>query len=52
MEIRYEGVFLFRGWQNLSAILNSVCDDSEEVIIRRKNGDKIVVIDAEMLKKF
>lgn len=33
--------------QNLSAILNSVCDDSEEVIIRRKNGDKIVMIDAD-----
>ena len=33
--------------QNLSAILNAICDDSEEVIVRRKNGDRIVMIDAE-----
>ena len=33
--------------QNLSAILNSICDDCEEVMIRRKNGDKIVLIDAD-----
>ena len=32
--------------QNLSAILNSVCDDCEEIMVRRKNGDKIVLVDA------
>lgn len=30
--------------QNLSAILNSVCDDSEEVCITRRNGDRMVII--------
>ena len=33
--------------QNLSAILNSVCDYSEEILICRKNGDKIVMMDAD-----
>ena len=33
--------------QNLSSILNTVCDDSEEVIVRRKNGDRIAMIDAD-----
>lgn len=33
--------------QNLSTILNSVCDDSEEVYVTRKNGDRLVIIDAE-----
>lgn len=33
--------------QNLSTILNSVYDDSEEVYVTRKNGDRLVIIDAE-----
>ena len=33
--------------QNLSTILNSVCDDSEEVYIARKNGDRMVIISAD-----
>lgn len=33
--------------QNLSSILNSVCDDSEEVFITRKNGDRMVVLSAD-----
>ena len=33
--------------QNLSNILNLVCDDYEEVCIKRKNGDRVVIIPAE-----
>ncbi len=33
--------------QNLSTILNSVCDDSEEIYITRKNGDRMVIISAD-----
>ena len=33
--------------QNLSSILNSVCDDCEEVYIKRKSGDRVVIISAE-----
>lgn len=33
--------------QNLSNILNSVCDDSEEIYVTRKNGDRIVIVEAE-----
>ncbi len=33
--------------QNLSNILNSVCDDSEEVYVKRKNGDRVVILPAE-----
>lgn len=30
--------------QNLSAILNSVCDDGEGVCITRRNGERMVII--------
>ena len=40
--------------QNLSSILNSVCDDSEEVYVTRKNGERLVILvadDYESLKE-
>lgn len=33
--------------QNLSSILNSVCDDSEEVYVTRKNGERMVILAAD-----
>lgn len=33
--------------QNLSTILNSVCDDSEEIYVTRKNGDRMVIVSAD-----
>jgi antitoxin YefM len=40
--------------QNLSKILNAVCDDCEEVYVTRKNGDRVVIVpasDYESLKE-
>ncbi len=33
--------------QHLSTILNSVCDDSEEIYVTRKNGDRMVILSAD-----